>query len=641
MFANPLGLLGLASLAAILGLHLYRRRRSPLVVSAVFLWQDVSSESQGGRQRQPLRRSLSLLAELLAALCLTLALAGPRWSGESTVQHYVAVIDASASLAAESLVTGASARSRAREVIEEQLDELHPESRVTLILTGPEPAVIAGPFAFRDEALSELKKPWPILGDHSATGALLLAAEVAGGGSIDFITDAPPVDQAVDEDRIRWIAVGEACANVGFTAGLRSAGTTHDVDDVRLVVKNNGATARTVSLDLTPLGAAAAGQGERAEQQAERQAARSLTLAPGEIQSIRYTLPSATGSVIARLSAPEGSDVDTFPLDDEVVLCPPPRKTLRLASALPEEASRALGLLTAGAAEGGAQRWAEIVADAQAVAVDAAPHLILTAGPTRPSPPAEAAPSTTWAIRFQRDVTEPSHLIGPFLLDPTHGLLNGVSLDGVVWSMDEAATASPDPSSTTLAYAGEAPLISEVKDPAGPVEWRFHVDPVLSNLGRSADWPILLANAAEERRRALPGPEQTTLAAGDRFLWRGAPKIPFDLVSPSGHVRHIEANHFNDFVTPRLDELGLWQIRRDGGGEPLQEFGVSLLSAMESDLMGQGSLPVPSRPAAALGETTAGLGQSPWLETFLIVLAGALLGLNWWVLRDRVTGPSA
>ena len=97
MFANPLGLLGLLSLVAILGLHLFRRRRTPLVVSAAFLWEDVGSEAQGGRQTQPLRRTLSLLAELLAALCLTLALAAPRLPGAHAAAHYVAVIDSSVS----------------------------------------------------------------------------------------------------------------------------------------------------------------------------------------------------------------------------------------------------------------------------------------------------------------------------------------------------------------------------------------------------------------------------------------------------------------------------------------------------------------------------------------------------------------
>ncbi|MFT6110127.1 MAG: hypothetical protein ACJA2W_003052, partial [Planctomycetota bacterium] len=603
MFAHPLGLLGLASLAAILGLHLYRRRRTPLVVSAVFLWEDVTSEAQGGRTRQPLRRSLSLLAELLGALCLTLALAGPRWFGESAASHYVAVIDTSASLTARSGIDGTTARERARDVMAEKLRQLGSSDRATLILTGPEPSILAGPFAFRDEALARLADPWPTFGDHAATSALLLATEFASGGSIDHLTDRAPDQLGLSKtetsggpaERIRRIAVGEPARNVGFTAARRTRTAAGD-DEVRLVVRNSGDQAAEFTIDLK----AARDTGSAPEAPATPSAdAAPLTLKPSSTRTLTYRLPADAPPIVARLMPTGDGALDGFPLDDEAFLCPPPKRTLRLASLLPEGPARTLGLSSA-------ERWASIVVDAESVDADDDPHLVIAIGPAPPArKPAGNPPGTpaAWSLLLQGQAPEPSHLVGPFLLDATSGVLEGVSLDGVVWSMDEAAPV--DPQANVLAYAGETPLITETRRPDGARTWRLRIDPERSNLGRSADWPILLANVAEERRIALPGPERTSLAAGDRFLWRGAPAQELELVAPDGSTRTIPPSPSGDLITPRLDQVGLWELHPSGGGESnvLQRVGVSLLSPAESDLTDRATYRPATQDEFSLGET--------------------------------------
>ncbi|QDV06012.1 hypothetical protein Poly30_15160 [Planctomycetes bacterium Poly30] len=632
MFANPLGLLGLASLAAILGLHLYRRRRRPLVVSAVFLWDEVTNEAQGGRARQPLRRSLSLLAELFGALFLTLALAGPRWFGAETARHYVAVIDSSASLTARSAIDGTTARERAREAVTRSLREMPSDSRATLVLTGPEPIVLAGPFAFRDEALAELAKPWPIFGDHDPTAGLLLGAELAAGGAIDHVTDHVSKASATASatERIRWIAVGEPASNVGITAALR-ARTTDGDDEIRVVVRNASDRAATLRLTLAP-----------ADEPGTAVAEEALVLEPDETRGWTYRVRSTARVMVARIDPVGGPDgaslgaaLDGFPIDDVAYLGPPPQKTLRLASRLEAGPSQGLGLGAAGSAE----RWAEIVIDATAVGSDESPHLVISADAIPTDPMAEAL-SSPWQLLVQGRAAEPSHLVGPFLLDASHGLLDGVSFDGVVWSMDESATI--DPAASVLAYAGDTPLITEALLPGSARVWKLRIDPERSNLGRSADWPILLANAAEERRLALPGPDRTSLALGERFLWRGAPNEPLELVAPGGARRMIESTTSTDLITPRLDEPGLWELRRPRAGTGatavLQTFGVSLLGAAESDLRDRSSVDPGPRNREDFGDALAQGGRTPWLESVLILLAAAMLGLDWWALRDRSGG---
>ena len=622
MFANPLGLLGLVSLAAILSLHLYRRRRTPLVVSAVFLWEDVSSEAQGGRQRQPLRKSLSLLAELLGALCLALALAGPRLPGQHAAAHYVVVIDSSASLTARAL-DGSTARERARAEIAGSIKRLESDSRVTLVLTGPEPVVLAGPFAFRDEALDKLNEPWPLQGNHAPTSALLLAAELSALGPIDFVTDERPSDSDIGSeavgDRVRWIAVGEPSSNVGITAALR-VGQSADADEITVAIRNVGSRERKVRLELASAADGTALEGSE------------YVLAANETRSLKFSFSPATADVVVRLVPASGAaPLDAFPIDDEAYLCAAPRKTLRLASTLGQGASLSLGLRTAGSAE----RWAEIVPDASAAAMEGAPHLVIAG-----SPSPEGSPASQWTLSFQRGVTEPSHLAGPFLLDPTHPLLEGVSLDGVVWSMDEPAALDVGLDSTILGYAGDTPILTETIRPDGSHHWRLLVDPELSNLGRSADWPILLANAAEARRRALPGPVATSLSVGERFQWRGAPERAMELVSPSGAVQGLRSANATDLITPRLEEIGLWTLRAEDGGETLRTIGVSLVSSAESDLSKRASLEQPPLDRSTLDRTAAGGTRTSWLETALMLLAAGFFALNWWVLRERSGAPT-
>jgi hypothetical protein len=615
MFANPLGLLGLLSLAAILGLHLYRRRRTPLVVSAAFLWEDVASEAQGGRQRQPLRKTLSLLAELLGALCLTLALAGLRMPGNHAAAHYVAVIDSSASLDAKAL-DGSTARDRARAEIAGTIRRLGPDGRVTLILTGPEPVVLAGPFAFRDEALEKLADRWPIQGSHSPTSALLLASELSALGPIDFATDVRPQDTDARE-RVRWIAVGEPSSNVGITAALREAHSSGS-DEITLAIRNGGPKAREVRLELTSADADGAAP-----------TTSDYVLAGNETRTVKFRYSPASADVIARVLPMGGkAELDRFPIDDAAYLCAAPRKTLRLASELSASAARDLGLRNAASAE----RWAEIVTDAEPVSADAAPHLVITASAV--AAPAEDAP---WTLSLQSEVASPSHLTGPFLLDATHPLLRGVTLDGVVWSMDEAAAASGPQVASVLAYAGDVPLVTESIRTEGGRDWRLLVDPELSNIGRSADWPILLSNAAEERRRALPGPVATSLGLGERFQWRGAPEHTLELVSPSGAVQSLAPPKLAELTTPRLGEVGVWELRTPEG-KRLQTIGVSLVSSVESDLSVRASLAAPALDMSTLDNTTKGGTRTSWLETALLIMAAAFFALNWWALRDR--GPA-
>ena len=143
MFLNPLGLLALLGVPAVIGLHLYRRRFRRHPVSAVFLWAAQDHTPLAGRQREPLRTSASFWCELLAALLLALAIAGLRLFGAGEAQHLVVVLDGSASMSA--VTASGPTRDRALDEVRARIEALPSGSQVTVVLSGPRPAPLIGP----------------------------------------------------------------------------------------------------------------------------------------------------------------------------------------------------------------------------------------------------------------------------------------------------------------------------------------------------------------------------------------------------------------------------------------------------------------------------------------------------------------
>src|SRR5690606_21365624 len=93
--------------------------------------------------------------------------------------------------------------------------------------------------------------------------------------------------------------------------------------------------------------------------------------------------------------------------------------------------------------------------------------------------------------------------IGPFVLEKRHSLLQGVTLGGIVWP--GAVPLAPG-TMRPLVSAGERGLIGVIASAAagGDTDVLFNLDLERTNLVRSPDWPILVSNLVEMRRRELP-----------------------------------------------------------------------------------------------------------------------------------------
>jgi len=412
-----------------------------------------------------------------------------------------------------------------------------------------------------------------------------------------LLTDRDLSDSLGAEVELR--ALGTPSSNVGIVNASRSRG----VDDegapgerVFLTVAN--ASDRTQRRDLR----ITVGDSELARQE--------LELAADARQHLSFLLPLGAPALLAEL------EHDQLELDDQAWLAPLAPRTLALASELPASELHLLGLSQA---PGDLERWLALVPESFEASTPSLAHLAIGDG-------THGVDERRWELSLVARGSERSDLIGPFLADKRHPLLAGLTLEGIVWSIEPELVLPGAP----LVSAGNTPVLTEERVDGGR---RFHLnlDPQRSSLQRSPDWPILLSNLAQLRRRELPGPERTNLALGEPLVLRGEAGVQdYVLIGPEGE-RAIQAT--GTLVIDELDLPGLYQLEQDG--MQVASFGVSFLDAAESDLR---RLATAQRASdAKAGQLAAGASG---LQLALLAMALVAWALDWLVLRPR-RGSSA
>ncbi|MCY2961376.1 MAG: VWA domain-containing protein [Planctomycetota bacterium] len=605
MFQNPLGLLALIAVPAIVALHLFRRRFRPRVVSALFLWADEDRTPISGRRRDRLRASTSLVCEILAAILLALLLAAPRGCEGTRGEHLVVALDGSASMDARGS-DGRSFREKGAELVAARIRDLPRGSRVSLVASGPRPHTIAGPAAYPEEALAELSSWRPTAARHDIQPAIALCLQLVGDGKVLVVTDRHAPDDFQPE--VEVAAVGEPLDNLAIASATRT------------ITRVDGERRERLFVTLASFASAPRTTGVRllGEDGRELAPARSVTIAESGRENLAFDLVAGAGAVEVRI------DPDALRIDDSAYLAPRLPRVVGIACDLDDDTRAALGLdgpASAGQAGAALARWIALVDEAVLATDPAAAHILLTRTAGRGA--------ATWNVVLQpgRFDGERKDFIGPFLVERRHPLLEGTTLEGLVWSADPALRLAGTP----LVSAGNLPLLAEDRD--GPRRiYALNLDPFRSSLQRSPDWPILLANLVEERRRELPGAVATNLVVGASFTWRATLKAdddgaPFVLRGVDSRREHPA----RDFVVfDELDRPGFHRLERRGA--PLATVGVTFQDASESDLRARSS---GTRPASV----GTGSGDDDGSTLSLALLGGvvALALLDWFVLA-RLSG---
>ncbi len=594
-FATPLGLIALLALPAILILHLFRRRFRERRVAGLFLFVPDALPAAAGRTRTRLLRTPSLWLELLAALCLALLLGGLAFGRTASTVHLVAVVDASASMAAGA--EGDRPIDRARAWLDRELDALPDDARVTLITTGRRPDVVAGPEAtpaLARAALADLRCDRP---GHDPLVALELGLDLADdGGRLLFVTDA---ERPEPPPRYRHLGFGRALPNAALLAARRVVRG----DEERIFADLLAFAPRPIDVEIV----VEVGEGGAGKEVVRRRS----TLDPASTLHLAWTLPRTPLPVRVRI---EGDLLDA---DNHVLLLPSPTRIVPVRIDLDPQTAGLLRLERVLTAATGS-------------------HVVGAGEPYTLRFGSEPKPAATG--RFQVLVNAPGDdrddWIGPYLLErrravgglDTAPLLEGITLDGVIWS--SGRTVLPG---LPLVLAGDVALVSEEGTPRGPI-LHVNLDPARSNLPSSPDWPILITNVLASARARLPGPVETNVRIGEEIAYRTA----------AGEASGSDAAGRLVLVDPdggRLPARGYdiltWDARRVGlhrlldGEQEVARFAVSFIDPSESDL---GSCSTFDHPAVA---TTSHAGRGRDVRESRTPLLLGLLALAF-VIADMV-----
>ncbi len=593
-FATPLGLLALLAIPTIIAIHLLRRRFPPRSVAGLFLWQTIKQAPAEGRKIGPLPITTSLILECLAALALALILAGARLDSADISRHLVVLLDDSASMAAVNS-RGESARDRAVRRVLQEIDALGRSARVTVVLSGDRPAVLVGPAAYAIEAREALEGWRPDAVDHSLALGLRLARELAGQtGSLLIVSDQTSDVRGQDDiARALWVAVGEPLANIGITAAERSIVPEEGRGAISLTLANNSTAVVKRKVTVTADGKAVA--------------TRDLDV-PSGVSSVNLPIPPGLPAVAVAL------DNDALARDNAVTLAEPRPRIVGVENRLGEGRGRdaldkALGAVTGVTPSSTAHI---VFADSSEFAATVQP------GSWRVL---FGAPPQSW-----RAAGDAADFAGPFILEKRNPLLLGVTLGGVVWTGAVPVSRS---AVHPLASAGDQVLIGVPAEDSTTTDstFFFNLDLQRTNLIRAPDWPILVSNLIEMRRRTLPGPERWNYRVGEwvRVRLPNEPQAPVR-IRGIGQERTLPPGRVLEFVAPSPG--GLLQIVE--GDRVLYELGVNFLDESESDLRRQASAETGNLGGADV-RAESGPASDP-LFWILLTVAGAVVLTNWTLL---------
>lgn len=528
----PLALIAMASLPALAAIYILRHKFRRRQVSSLLLWRFQVQSKEGGAKVHRLQLPLLFFLELLALLLLVVAAAGPHWKLAQSTRPLIVVLDDSFSMRAVS--GGESAQARARAALQ-KLYRFQPPPSTRLILAGREPQLLGAPARNWSE-VNKLLSQWTCWSPEAAIDAGITRATELGKqqANILVLTDHPPADSKINNNRLEWRSFGAAVPNIAIVNASRSA--NGDDDRCLIEVANLSATAQGASLAVLT----STNTGQRTE----------VALAAGERKRFVFNVPAATPMLTAQLSE------DALAEDNRAQLLPPIRKRVRVQVALTNSALTELVDRT-------------LAATGLRASISDDPELIIHYTDGSPN---DQAWSLRWAVPEKA-----AAYTGPFIIDQSHPLAQGMALAGTVWAAAPMTNAAGD---VPVILAGNVPLVSAREDVTGREFLTLNLDPELSTVTKTPDWPILFWNILQWRAAQLPGLMDSNTRLGTEVVL----KTTGDAVSvrdPNGGVKIFP--HTSDQLALDAPLPGIYSVAM---GTSTNLFAVNPLAEDESDLRG-------------------------------------------------------
>ena len=626
---QPTALLYALLAIPILLLYMLRMRRREQPVPSVLLWTLLLRDRRASTPWQRLRRNLLLLLQLLILASLVLALARPAIPFAAVEgDSLIVLLDASASM--QAVDVRPDRFEQARRAVDELIANLAPTTRVSLVLVGDEPQVLAAASSDKAELDAALAGARAGVGAADWSSALALAAGVAAqasqGATVVIVSDGglgghslPPLPA-----QVRYLPIGQSDDNLAISAMAlqRTAAGT----ELFLQVHNYSEEDREALVSLEIDGTL---------YQAER-----IVVPGGESLDRIWGDAPAEGRVYrARLGSVDsasGEALDALALDDVAFALYRPSRERR-ALLFPYQAAPAryniflekallalddLSSYRAVPAEGDGVKPPE--ESFELYIVDGVwPGTLPQGGLLLVNPPA----NPLFQVDGVSEVSGQVHVA-------EHPLTRYLQWDTV--RVARARVVDPPPDSDILVEAAGLPLVF-----VGEVEGRriavINFDLHDSDLPLQVAFPILIA----ELIRHLAPPQAVDVAElrpGEPLhINLGSEVREVVVTSPSGRVFPLEPSA-GGFRFTETDELGLYLLEYSGTAAQGQDrFAVNLFDSGESSI----------RPAESVlaGGSSIGPARSgdiglrelwPWLiEAALLILL-----TEWWIDHRRSMRPS-
>jgi hypothetical protein len=529
LLTHPLALIALATLPALAAIYFLRNRFHRRKVSSLMLWRFSAQPQSGGAKVHRLQLPLLFFLELLALALLVIAAAGPRWQLPQSTRPLIVVLDDSLSLCARS--AGVSAQDRAREYLASLYRHQAPPA-TRLILAGPEPQFLGDSLKTWRE-VSALLPQWRCAAPAAALdAAITLAAEVGQQqANILVLTDHKPADETISNPRMEWHAFGATVENVAIVNASRTA--LGDTDRCLLEIANFSPSPRASQLLVQT--------GSNAPQSSP------LLLSARETKRVVFNLPANAPALQARL------EDDALAEDNTVQLLPPIRKKVRVEVALADEEQRALANRT-------------LDATGLRATLSAAPELVIHESDALTS-------SNAWSVNWTSTGT--NVFTGPLMLDATHPLANGLSLEGTLWA---GASLTNQPGDIPVILAGNIPLLTTRDEILGRRQLHLNFNARLSTVQNLPDWPVLWYNLLQWRIDEMPGLRDSNTRLGTEVRLRTAGDS-VRVTLPDGSVKSWPKTGDEIFIPTPLP--GIYTVAL---GTQTNSLAVNPLVADESDL---------------------------------------------------------
>ena len=302
--ANPLGLLALIAIPAVIAIHFLQRRAQVIPSSTLFLLEKTQKESASGRKFDRLMNSIPLWLQLLIVLLITWILVQPRFVKSNSTQRIAIVLDSSASMS----VFAAETKAKLQEILP-TLQNSAQQAEYWLHESNTSKPILYHGHSL-DDLLATIDTWKPLDGANDPTHSLRISRSLTGlEGALIYLTDTPkksiPYNAHVH-------AIGSYKPNCGFT------GVSFEIQGQQPIwqtlVRNYSTDPQTRTWYLE-------------NENGQRTPEKSVTIQPGKIISLKGAIPA--GSTKAKLVL----SPDAFTLDDTLpLIIPQPKKLFIHAS---------------------------------------------------------------------------------------------------------------------------------------------------------------------------------------------------------------------------------------------------------------------------------------------------------------------